>query len=248
MRLFGQVGRERTVVIIVVSAAVGLALTDLLFSSVSAFWGGHTMASAIISGILVVLLTAFVIDQVLKFREAQRWRSPGALAIRDITQAGIGFLEYIQMEAFSEVLSLAPGEELFDFGESDFESVRSHSGDGPFVDSLDGLQDKRHDLLGRVNRWSALLVGNEILHGAFEATNLLEERVSSFVREIEMVPGFDADMIPQSWGEVHDPVKEAALSAVGIVRACERLDEESARLGGSRTFHQYTSGFLIVEL
>lgn len=234
--------RERTLVVILAAVAIGFVLSDVLIASFAGFWRDHAMASSIVSGVFLVLFTALVIDQLLEFREAQQWRESGRSAAADITKAAIDFLEAVQAGSFSVYLQPEEGADPFAFQADVFHSAMSHAGVEPFVAAADELEDAHQMLLGRLNRWSPLLVSHSSLHGLYQATNELEHNVADFVEGIGVIPGHEEaqSFFPETEGVASTNLLEyAGNRLIAIVESGERLDEESEALGGRSQFQEY---------
>jgi hypothetical protein len=71
--MFGRPGQHWTFVV-TVAVVVSLVTTDVVNNSVRRYWLGHSMASAIISGLVLVAATVLVLDELLQRRETAKYR------------------------------------------------------------------------------------------------------------------------------------------------------------------------------
>jgi hypothetical protein len=83
---------ERLVLALVALGALVLAGTSDFV--IGGFWSGHPMLTAILSALAVILLSAAVIDVILRRREENRWRA-GAVGSHSARGGGAHHLEHL---------------------------------------------------------------------------------------------------------------------------------------------------------
>jgi hypothetical protein len=65
-------------------SVIGLLLTDVIFRKVSQYWTDHSMTGAIVSGVVLFLLAAFVVQEWIDRREARTWRRVAGVGFRSL--------------------------------------------------------------------------------------------------------------------------------------------------------------------
>lgn len=75
--------RVSTLTLLVVSV-IAVTLLDWPFRMMSGFWLSHAMFAGVVSGLLLLALTVFVVEEYLASRERKRWADVAKIAYQDL--------------------------------------------------------------------------------------------------------------------------------------------------------------------
>jgi hypothetical protein len=181
---------RRTFAILAILLLLAVSGSDLV---IAGFWVSHPMLTAIVSALVVVLLSVAVIEVVLSRRSEQRWRVLAQTALMELAEAA-----NTTWSALSEALELQGASDL---SPDRVRAALTSDAKGPKVrrqveaglintqlrEKLAGKLDERladgHEILGR---WAVALTASETYAGIFDQHVELYGRVAGllqFLRE-----------------------------------------------------------------
>jgi len=146
-----------------VLALVGVVVWDLMNDG---FWFRHTLFTALVASLIVVAVTAAVLNEVLERRQRERWSVLAQYALFDLVRTA-----RLVWTGLLELAGLAPDEELEDVLAAGSEAVLDTPRLAAAIDELLACADRRehlHRLIARLlahgeevlGRWADVMVNS----------------------------------------------------------------------------------------
>jgi hypothetical protein len=166
---------------LVILVVLGVAGSDVLFAS---FWLGHPMLTAVVSALVVVVLSVTVIDAVLHRRSERRWRILAQAALIDLAEganatwthlaAGLGIdggLDVLPTMVMESLVSNATGPAVRAGIER---ALASHAQRQAFEHEVSDLAAAGREIVGR---WAIVMTSSETYAEVFDQHVELHGRV-----------------------------------------------------------------------